>query len=137
MLVLTFSPFATVWLWFPPHSVGLQSPIPAFTFVLTFSPRDIVWLCWSDIPPAFTFVLTFIEFFLSLSLIAAGCRLLIQAKKECEIAGWEKCFFASGPVARKHVERVRFFLKCANSPKGYCHCFLPSALPEPERHRSG
>src|SRR5215475_4387363 len=87
MLVLTFSPFATVWLWFPPHSVGLQSPIPAFTFVLTFSPRDIVWLCWSDIPPAFTFVLTFIEFFLSLSLIAAGCRLPIQAKKECEIAG--------------------------------------------------
>src|SRR5262249_57793699 len=63
MLFLPFRPFATVWLWFPPHSVGLQSPIPAFTFVLTFSPRDIVWLCWSDIPPAFTFVLTFIVVF--------------------------------------------------------------------------
>src|SRR6185369_14883095 len=56
--LLTFMPFATVWLW-------LWQPMssPALTFVLTFSPRATVWLwLWlqpGSFSPALTPLLTF------------------------------------------------------------------------------
>src|SRR5262249_36876358 len=86
---------------------------PALTPVFTFSPFAIVWLCCKLIPPAFRFVLIFIEFFLSLRLIAAGCRLPIQAKKECEIAGRGKRFWD----LRKNI-----FHLAMDSPSRYRIC---------------
>jgi hypothetical protein len=53
MLVLTFIPRATDWLWF------MSGRPPALTPLLTFNPRVTVWLWFCVSAPASTPLLTF------------------------------------------------------------------------------
>jgi len=62
--VFTFSPRAIVWLWFGAGGgvdggSGQGSLSPALTLVLTLSPFAAVWLCWAVQSPALTPLLTF------------------------------------------------------------------------------